>query len=127
MRTRASFVRDEGAPVRIDDKVRRVDGEAREIRRAREGAERNCGRTRRRLRARRPAYRAPTGRPPFGVQDVQALLDVVYRQPTAPSDVLSDLPHDVELVLAIALAKKPGDRFATARARVSGRGPARRR
>jgi eukaryotic-like serine/threonine-protein kinase len=29
--------------------------------------------------------------------------------------VLPELPYDVELVLAIALAKKPGDRFATAR------------
>lgn len=61
------------------------------------------------------AYRALTGQPPFGVQDVQALFDVVHRQPTAPRDVLPELPHDVELVLAIALAKKPGDRFATAR------------
>ncbi len=61
------------------------------------------------------AYRALTGQPPFGVQDVQALFDVVYRQPTAPRDVLPELPYDVELVLAIALAKKPGDRFATAR------------
>lgn len=61
------------------------------------------------------AYRALTGQPPFGVQDVQALFDVVYRQPTAPREVLPELPHDVELVLAIALAKKPGDRFATAR------------
>lgn len=60
------------------------------------------------------AYRALTGQPPFGVQDVQALFDVVYRQPTAPREVLPELPHDVELVLAIALAKKPGDRFATA-------------
>ncbi|HEX8794427.1 MAG TPA: serine/threonine-protein kinase [Polyangiaceae bacterium] len=60
-------------------------------------------------------YRALTGQPPFGVQDVQALFDVVYRQPTAPREVLADLPYDVELVLAIALAKKPGDRFATAR------------
>jgi hypothetical protein len=61
------------------------------------------------------AYRALTGQPPFGVQDVQALFDVVYRQPTAPRDVLPALPHDVELVLGIALAKRPGDRFATAR------------
>jgi eukaryotic-like serine/threonine-protein kinase len=57
------------------------------------------------------AYRALTGQPPFGVQDVQAVFDVVYRQPLAPSTVLRGVPRDVDRVLAIALAKKPADRF----------------
>jgi serine/threonine-protein kinase len=59
-------------------------------------------------------YRTVTGQPAFGVQEVQAVFDVVYRQPTRPSELLPELPSDVDLVLAVALAKKPGDRFATA-------------
>jgi serine/threonine-protein kinase len=58
------------------------------------------------------AYRALTGQPAFGGSEVQALFDVVYRQPTAPSDVQRGLPKDVDLALAIALAKDPRDRFA---------------
>jgi eukaryotic-like serine/threonine-protein kinase len=59
-------------------------------------------------------YRALTGRPPFGVEEVQAMFDVVSRQPSAPSQLQRDIPKDVDCVLAIALAKEARDRFATA-------------
>jgi serine/threonine-protein kinase len=59
-------------------------------------------------------YRALTGRPPFGVSEVQAMFDAVSRQPSAPSDLQRDIPKDVDQVLAIALAKEPRDRFASA-------------
>jgi serine/threonine-protein kinase len=58
------------------------------------------------------AYRALTGRPPFaGADMLQILFEVVYKNPLAPSDFCPLLPEDVELVLAIALAKQPADRF----------------
>jgi tRNA A-37 threonylcarbamoyl transferase component Bud32 len=60
-------------------------------------------------------YRALTGQPAFPGQDVQALFDVVYKQPSAPSEIVSSLPRDVDRVLAIALAKKQSDRFARPR------------
>jgi serine/threonine-protein kinase len=59
-------------------------------------------------------YRALTGRPPFGVSEVQAMFDAVSRQPPAPSDLQRDIPKDVDQVLAIALAKESCDRFASA-------------
>jgi serine/threonine-protein kinase len=60
-------------------------------------------------------YRALTGRPPFGGPDMpQVLFEIVYRTPTRPSDLVTALPRDVDVVLAIALAKKPEDRFASA-------------
>ena len=59
-------------------------------------------------------YRALTGQPAFGVQDVQAVFDVVYRQPPAPSSLQRGVPRDVDRVFAIGLAKKPRDRFASA-------------
>jgi serine/threonine-protein kinase len=60
-------------------------------------------------------YRAITGRPAFSGPDTpQVLFDVVYRSPARPSSLLTGLPQDVDLVLAIALAKDPEMRFATA-------------
>jgi serine/threonine-protein kinase len=59
-------------------------------------------------------YRTLTGRPPFGVSEVQAVFDVVSKQPPAPSTQKRGLPTDVDYVLAIALAKEPRERFATA-------------
>ncbi|HEX8789585.1 MAG TPA: serine/threonine-protein kinase [Polyangiaceae bacterium] len=58
-------------------------------------------------------YRALTGRPPFGVSEVQAMFDVVSKQPPAPSALRRDIPRDVDYALAIAFAKEPGERFAT--------------
>jgi serine/threonine-protein kinase len=59
-------------------------------------------------------YRSVTGHPAFSGKDVPSTLyDVVYRVPTQPS-ILASLPHDIDRVLAIGLAKNAGDRFATA-------------
>jgi serine/threonine-protein kinase len=61
------------------------------------------------------AYRVVTGRRPFAGQDVpQMLFQVVFMQPLRPRDVAPSVPRDVESVLAIALAKQPRDRFASA-------------
>ena len=59
-------------------------------------------------------YRSVTGHPAFTGKDVPTTLyEVVYRVPTAPS-FLAQVPHDVDRVLAIGLAKRADDRFATA-------------
>ncbi len=59
------------------------------------------------------AYRAITGRAPFlGDEVAHVLLDVISRMPEAPSE-FAQLPVDVELVLAIGLAKRRSERFAT--------------
>jgi hypothetical protein len=60
------------------------------------------------------AFRALTGLPAFAGSDVQAIFDVVYKQPLAPSELLRGVPADVDRVIAIALAKEPGNRFASA-------------
>jgi len=58
------------------------------------------------------AYRALTGIPPFsGAEVAHVLYRVVYHQPTCPGELVQ-LPIDMELVLAIGLAKEPEDRFA---------------
>jgi eukaryotic-like serine/threonine-protein kinase len=60
------------------------------------------------------AYRALTGRPPFaGDTSVEILYKVVHTMPPRPSDIAL-VGEEVELVLAIALAKSPGDRFDSA-------------
>lgn len=60
-------------------------------------------------------YRAVTGRPPFTGNDTpQILFDVVYRMPQRPSDIGATASGDVDAVLAIALAKDPSERFASA-------------
>ncbi|MBE7453875.1 MAG: serine/threonine protein kinase [Kofleriaceae bacterium] len=59
------------------------------------------------------AYRCLTGHPAFTGKDVPTTLyDVVYKMPTRAS-VLSDLPEDVDRVLAIGMAKDRADRFGT--------------
>ena len=61
------------------------------------------------------AYRALTGRPPFsGTDTPQILFEIVYKMPARASEIVPDLPRDVDLALAIALAKRPADRFASA-------------
>ena len=60
-------------------------------------------------------YRALTGQAPFSASDTpQILYQVVYRNPQRPSEIVSGISNDVDLVLAIALAKDPDDRFASA-------------
>jgi serine/threonine-protein kinase len=59
------------------------------------------------------AYRALTGSPPFHGDDAAMILfHVVYSQPAPPAEFVQ-LPSDVELVLAVGLAKRPSDRFAS--------------
>ncbi len=59
------------------------------------------------------AYRAITGQPPFVGEDIgPLLLDVLYTQPQQPGAFVQ-VPVEIELVLAVALAKKPEDRFAS--------------
>lgn len=61
------------------------------------------------------AYRALTGRRPFSGPDTpQILYQVVFGAPVRPRDLAPELPRDVELALAVALAKDPEDRFASA-------------
>ncbi len=61
------------------------------------------------------AYRALTGHQPFATGDLaETLYRVIHTSPRRPSDLATRLPHEVDLVLAIGLAKQPADRFATA-------------
>jgi serine/threonine-protein kinase len=57
------------------------------------------------------AYRALTGQPAFVGNDVQAMFDVVYRQPPAPTTLVPSLPQDVDRAFALALAKRPDERL----------------
>jgi hypothetical protein len=60
-------------------------------------------------------YRALTGQPPFSGPDTpQVLYQVVYRNPPRPSEIVPGLRPDLEIVLAIAMAKDPNDRFGSA-------------
>jgi serine/threonine-protein kinase len=59
-------------------------------------------------------YRALTGQPPFAAGEIaETLYKVVHTRPRRPTD-LADLPPEIDLVLAIAMAKDPERRFATA-------------
>jgi serine/threonine-protein kinase len=59
-------------------------------------------------------YRALTGQPPFNARDVpQLLYAVAHKMPRRPG-ALAELPADIDLVMALALAKRPEDRFASA-------------
>ena len=56
-------------------------------------------------------YRALTGKPAFSGDDIAGVLyHVVHTPPPQPSAIVR-LPVDVELVLAIAMAKAQADRF----------------
>ena len=60
------------------------------------------------------AYRALTGHPPFAAGEIaETLYKVVHTRPRRPSDI-ADVPPEVDLVLAIGMAKNPDARFATA-------------
>jgi tRNA A-37 threonylcarbamoyl transferase component Bud32 len=60
-------------------------------------------------------YRLLTGVPAVMPADTPVMLqEVVYRMPVQPRLRAPQISDDVELVLAVALAKKPGDRFDTA-------------
>jgi serine/threonine-protein kinase len=60
-------------------------------------------------------YRALTGAPPFqGGGSGQVLLSVVHTNPVRPRAHAPWIRDDIEAVLAIALAKRPDDRFESA-------------
>ncbi len=59
-------------------------------------------------------YRTLTGRPAFTGNDTpQIMFEVVYKMPERPSSILKQLPPDVDLVFAIALAKDPKQRWSS--------------
>jgi eukaryotic-like serine/threonine-protein kinase len=60
------------------------------------------------------AYRCLTGHAPFSGGELPDILYRVVHTPPRPASSLAKLPPDVDLVLAIGLAKDPRDRFATA-------------
>lgn len=61
------------------------------------------------------AYRALTGHPPFASTDIaETLYRVVHTRPVQPTLLVPELPADIDLVLAIGMAQRPSDRFATA-------------
>jgi serine/threonine-protein kinase len=61
------------------------------------------------------AYRALTGHPPHaGGELAETLYRVVHARPRRPSELSPSLHADVDRVLAIGLAKRPGERFAAA-------------
>jgi serine/threonine-protein kinase len=60
------------------------------------------------------AYRAATGHPPFAAGEIaETLYKVVHTRPRRPSDI-ADVPPEIDLVLAIGMAKNPAQRFASA-------------
>ncbi len=63
-------------------------------------------------------YRALTGRPAFEAAHVAEMLDAVLHapQPAAPSGLVGELTTDVDAVIGLALAKRPADRYSSARA-----------
>ena len=60
-------------------------------------------------------YRCITGRAPFAGQDHAALLYAMVHDMAVRPGALAQIDRDVDRVLAIALAKRRGDRFATVR------------
>ncbi len=60
-------------------------------------------------------YEILTGRPPFLGSDMQEVLRrVKEEQPVPPRDVWAEVPAALEAVCLRALAKRPGERFASA-------------
>jgi hypothetical protein len=61
------------------------------------------------------AYRCLTGRPPFSGDSPPAILfQVVNEMPPRPSEVSGRVAEEIDLVLALAIAKDPRDRFDSA-------------
>ena len=61
------------------------------------------------------AYRALTGHPPFaGGEIAETLYRVVHTRPRRPTELAPNLHADLDLVLAIGLAKRPTERFRAA-------------
>ncbi|MBA2542326.1 MAG: serine/threonine protein kinase [Deltaproteobacteria bacterium] len=61
------------------------------------------------------AYRCLTGQPPYvGGEIAETLYRVVHTRPKRPTEIAPHLRVDVDLVLAIGLARRPGERFSAA-------------
>jgi serine/threonine protein kinase len=61
-------------------------------------------------------YECLTGRPPFrAATSLDTILQVVSEEPVPPRVLQKRLPRDLERVVLKCLAKKPGDRFTSAR------------
>ncbi len=63
-------------------------------------------------------YRLLAGKLPFAPNDslIQLLAKISNEEPPRPRTVNPAIPHDLETICLKAMAKAPGDRFATARA-----------
>jgi serine/threonine-protein kinase len=61
------------------------------------------------------AFRAMTGQPPYPPGEIaETLYKVVHTAPPRPTSLSNALPLEIDLVMAIGLAKRAADRFATA-------------
>jgi hypothetical protein len=61
------------------------------------------------------AYRCLTGHPPYAAGEIaETLYRVVHTRPRRPTELQPSLHPDVDVVLAIGLARKPTERFAAA-------------
>jgi serine/threonine protein kinase len=61
------------------------------------------------------AYRALTGHRPFAAGEIaETLYRVIHTRPRRPSELVPTLASDVDLALAIGLAKRPSERFGAA-------------
>jgi hypothetical protein len=61
------------------------------------------------------AYRCLTGQAPYAAGEIaETLYRVVHTRPRRPTELQPSLHPDVDVVLAIGLARKPSDRFAAA-------------
>jgi serine/threonine-protein kinase len=58
-------------------------------------------------------YRVLTGQPPIPGKGNAALFNAAHRRPTRPRLLAPDMSRDLEAVLALALARRPADRFQT--------------
>ena len=54
------------------------------------------------------------GQPAFPGTTTHVLYQVVHRNPVRPRDLVPSIPFELEIVLALALAKDPAARFASA-------------
>ncbi len=60
-------------------------------------------------------YRALTGRPAFASRSAAAAIhEVLHHDPAPPSEIVRNLPPDVDMVMVLALAKDPGKRYKSA-------------
>jgi serine/threonine-protein kinase len=60
-------------------------------------------------------YRALSGRPPFPGNDMpRVIFEIAYRNPPPVTHLAPSLPREVDAVMAVALAKRPEQRFQTA-------------